>query len=106
MAMRYGYARVSTSKQDYANQVDALKAAGCERIFTEKASAKSTNGRREFDRLMKALSPNDTVVVTKLDRLARSSRDLHTSFTNFKSYPVASYRSARAGATRPPPPAG
>lgn len=75
--MRYGYARVSTSKQDYANQVDSLKAAGCERIFTEKASAKSTKGRPEFDRLMKALSPDDTVVVTKLDRLARSSRDLH-----------------------------
>jgi DNA invertase Pin-like site-specific DNA recombinase len=75
--MRYGYARVSTSKQDYANQVDALKAAGCERIFTEKASGKSTKGRREFDKLMKVLAPDDTVVVTKLDRLARSSRDLH-----------------------------
>ena len=74
--MRYGYARVSTSKQDYAIQVDALKAVGCERIFTEKASGKSTNGRTEFKRLMKALEPGDTVVVTKLDRLARSIRDL------------------------------
>jgi DNA invertase Pin-like site-specific DNA recombinase len=74
--MRYGYARVSTSKQDTSNQVDALKAAGCERIFTEKASGKSTDGRPEFKRLMKALNPGDTVVVTKLDRLARSSRDL------------------------------
>jgi len=55
----------------------ALKAVGCERIFSEKVSGKSTNGRREFDKLMKALSPGDTVVVTKLDRLARSSRDLH-----------------------------
>jgi DNA invertase Pin-like site-specific DNA recombinase len=77
MGMRYGYARVSTSKQDYANQVNALKAAGCERIFTEKASGKSTKGRREFDKLMRALLPDDTVAVTKLDRLARSSRDLH-----------------------------
>jgi DNA invertase Pin-like site-specific DNA recombinase len=75
--MRYGYARVSTSKQDYAIQVDALKGVGCEMIFTEKASAKSTNGRTEFKRLMRALKPGDTVVVTKLDRLARSSRDLH-----------------------------
>jgi DNA invertase Pin-like site-specific DNA recombinase len=75
--MRYGYARVSTSKQDHANQSDALKAAGCERIFSEKASGKSTNGRKEFDKLMKALLPGDTVTVTKLDRLARSSRDLH-----------------------------
>jgi DNA invertase Pin-like site-specific DNA recombinase len=74
--MRYGYARVSTSKQDYALQVDTMKAAGCETIFTEKASGKSTNGRTEFNRLMRALKPGDTVVVTKLDRLARSSRDL------------------------------
>ena len=73
--MRFGYARVSTSKQDYTIQVDALKAAGCETIFTEKVSGKSTN-RTEFKRLMKAINPGDTVVVTKLDRLARSSRDL------------------------------
>jgi DNA invertase Pin-like site-specific DNA recombinase len=75
--MKYGYARVSSNTQDYQAQVDALKAAGCERIFSEKASGKSTNGRREFDKLMKALAPGDTVLVTKLDRLARSSRDLH-----------------------------
>jgi DNA invertase Pin-like site-specific DNA recombinase len=77
MAVKYGYARVSSNTQDYAAQVEALKAAGCERIFSEKASGKSTNGRREFDRLMKSLVPGDTVLVTKLDRLARSSRDLH-----------------------------
>jgi len=53
-----------------------LKAAGCETIFTEKVSGKSTNGRKEFLRLMKALSPGDTVVVTKLDRLGRSTREL------------------------------
>jgi len=75
--MKFGYARVSSGTQDYNGQVEALKAAGCERIFSEKASGKSTNGRREFDKLMRALSPDDTVVVTKLDRLARSSRDLH-----------------------------
>jgi DNA invertase Pin-like site-specific DNA recombinase len=74
--MRYGYARVSTGKQDFELQVEALKAAGCERIFAEKVSGKSTDGRREFQRLMKAINPGDTVVVTKLDRLARSSRDL------------------------------
>jgi DNA invertase Pin-like site-specific DNA recombinase len=75
--MRYGYARVSSNTQDYAAQADALKAAGCERIYSEKASGKSTNGRREFEKLMRALAPGDVVAVTKLDRLARSSRDLH-----------------------------
>lgn len=55
--MRYGYARVSTAKQDHAIQVDALKAAGCARIFTEKVSGKSTDGRTEFKKLMRALEP-------------------------------------------------
>jgi DNA invertase Pin-like site-specific DNA recombinase len=75
--MRYGYARVSSNTQDYAAQVEALKAAGCQKIFSEKASGKSTNGRPEFAKLLKAILPGDVVVVTKLDRLARSSRDLH-----------------------------
>ena len=74
--MKYGYARVSSKAQDYTAQVEALKAAGCDRIFSEKASAKSTNGRPEFAKLLKALLPGDTIMVTKLDRLARSSRDL------------------------------
>ena len=74
--MKYGYAGVSSNTQDHAGQIEALKAAGCERIFREKVSGKSTNGRREFEKLMRALSPGDVVVVTKLDRLARSSRDL------------------------------
>jgi DNA invertase Pin-like site-specific DNA recombinase len=75
--MKYGYARVSSKAQDHAAQVEALKAAGCERIYSEKASGKSTDGRPEFKKLLKALLPGDVVVVTKLDRLARSSRDLH-----------------------------
>jgi DNA invertase Pin-like site-specific DNA recombinase len=63
--------------QDYTAQLEALKAAGCEKIYSEKQSGKSRDARPEFGRLMKALLPGDTVVVTKLDRLARSSRDLH-----------------------------
>jgi DNA invertase Pin-like site-specific DNA recombinase len=75
--MKYGYARVSSNTQDYQAQVDALKAAGCGKIYSEKASGKSTNGRPEFAKLMKAVAAGDTVVVVKLDRLARSTRDLH-----------------------------
>src|SRR5262245_50785140 len=74
--MRYGYARVSSDSQDYAAQVDAPKAAGCERIYSEKASGKSTNGRLELAKLLKRLEIGDVVVVTKLDRVARSARDL------------------------------
>jgi len=74
---KIGYARVSSKTQDYHAQIEALKAAGCEKIYSEKVTGKSTNGRRQFDRLMKALLPGDTVYVAKLDRLARSSRDLH-----------------------------
>jgi DNA invertase Pin-like site-specific DNA recombinase len=75
--MPYGYARVSSNTQDYQAQVEALKSAGCERIYSEKMTGKTTNGRREFDKLMRALLPGDAVMVTRLDRLARSSRDLH-----------------------------
>jgi DNA invertase Pin-like site-specific DNA recombinase len=74
--MKIGYARVSTTAQDHALQVETLKAAGCEKVYGEKRSAKSVDGRPEFKRLMRALNPGDIVVVTRLDRLARSSRDL------------------------------
>lgn len=83
--MKYGYARVSSKAQDYQAQVEALRAAGCEKIFSEKQSGKSRNGRPEFAKLMKALLPGDTVVVTKLDRLARSSRDLHNILHELES---------------------
>jgi DNA invertase Pin-like site-specific DNA recombinase len=70
--MRYGYARVSSGSQDYKTQVEALKAAGCEKL----KSAENTKDRPEFNRLMGAIKPGDTVVVVRLDRLVRSSRDL------------------------------
>jgi DNA invertase Pin-like site-specific DNA recombinase len=75
--MRYGYARVSSKSQDYQGQLDALKAAGCDKIYSEKITGKTTDDRRQFKRLMKDLLPGDIVVVVKLDRLARSGRDLH-----------------------------
>ena len=83
--MKYGYARVSSKAQDYQAQVEALKSAGCEKIYSEKQSGKSRIGCPEFAKLVKALLPGDTVVVTKLDRLARSSRDLHNILHELES---------------------
>jgi DNA invertase Pin-like site-specific DNA recombinase len=71
-----GYARVSASDQDFEAKVERLKAAGCEVVFSEKASGKSTNGRPQLDKAIKSLKPGDTLVTIKLDRLARSIRDL------------------------------
>jgi predicted site-specific integrase-resolvase len=79
VSRKYGYARVSSTTEDFAAQLDALKAAGCERIFSEKMSGKNPDGRPEFGKLMKALLPGDVVVVAKLDRLARSSQGLAQS---------------------------
>ena len=88
--------------QDHAAQVEALKAAGCERIFSEKASGKSTNGRPEFAKLMRALKPGDVVTVVKLDSLARSSRDLQNILHELQEMVAALSRSVRAGATPRP----
>ena len=71
----YGYARVSTKDQSYDDQIEALKEAGCERIFTDKASGKNTN-RPGFEDLMNTRLKGDTVVITKLDRIGRSLQDL------------------------------
>lgn len=72
----YGYARVSTSDQDLGLQEDALRAAGCEVIRSEKRSGTSTEGRTELQTLMEFARKGDTIVVTRIDRLARSIADL------------------------------
>ena len=69
--MLVGYARVSTLDQSPALQIDALRAAGSERIFTETASGADA-GRPELAAALDYLRPGDTIVVWKLDRLARS----------------------------------
>ena len=71
----FGYARVSTADQDLTIQVDALEAAGCETIRSEKLSGSSTK-RPELNTLLEFLREGDEFVVTRLDRFARSSRDL------------------------------
>lgn len=76
MTQTYGYARVSTTEQDLGIQIAALKAAGCTVVRSEKVSGTSTKGRHELDTVLDFLNPGDTLVVTRIDRLARSMRDL------------------------------
>jgi DNA invertase Pin-like site-specific DNA recombinase len=76
MSSLIGYARVSTVDQDCAIQVAALKAAGCHPVRSEQVSGTSRDGRKELDIVLSFLSPGDTLVVTRIDRLARSLLDL------------------------------
>lgn len=71
----YGYARVSTDGQTLDAQLEALKAAGCEKVFQEKVSGARAD-RRQLGRLLAAISSGDVLIVSRLDRLARSTRDL------------------------------
>jgi DNA invertase Pin-like site-specific DNA recombinase len=71
----FGYARVSTRDQDLAAQDAELRAAGCAKVFKEKVSGAKTD-RAELAKAIRQLEPGDVLVVTRLDRLARSTRDL------------------------------
>lgn len=71
-----GYARVSTQDQDYTLQIEQLEKYGCQKIFSEKKSGKDT-GRPELQKCLEFLREGDKLVVYKIDRLARSTRDLH-----------------------------
>lgn len=75
MTMLVGYARVSTQDQNPSLQTDALHAAGCGRVFTEKASG-AQRDRPELTAAISYMRPGDTLVVWKLDRLARSIKQL------------------------------
>jgi DNA invertase Pin-like site-specific DNA recombinase len=72
---KIGYARVSTADQNLDAQVDALTAAGCAKIYSEKASGKLSK-RPELDKALEYLREGDTLVITKLDRLGRSLKNL------------------------------
>jgi DNA invertase Pin-like site-specific DNA recombinase len=71
-----GYARVSSTDQDLSIQVTALRAAGCEVIRAEKRSGTSTQGREELRTVLDFLRKGDVLMVTRIDRLARSIGDL------------------------------
>lgn len=73
---KIGYARVSTTDQDLTGQVETLKAAGCEVVRAEKASGTTREGRSELATVIDFLRPGDVLMVTRIDRLARSIDDL------------------------------
>jgi DNA invertase Pin-like site-specific DNA recombinase len=86
--MIVGYARVSTDGQTLDAQQAALRQTSCERVFSEKVSGAKTD-RQQLARAISALAKGDTLIVTKLDRLARSTRDLLNTLAEI----------AKAGAT-------
>jgi DNA invertase Pin-like site-specific DNA recombinase len=71
-----GYGRVSTTGQDTATQEAKLKAAGCTLIRTETVSGGSRNGRDELASILDFIRPGDLLIVVKLDRLGRNTRDV------------------------------
>jgi DNA invertase Pin-like site-specific DNA recombinase len=85
----YGYARVSTFGQDLTVQRQALRAAGCSVVRAEKASGSRRDGRTELQVLLDFVQPGDTLVVTRIDRLARSLKDLQDIVHELKSRSVA-----------------
>ena len=72
----FGYARVSTADQSTEVQVKALETAGARPVRTEKVSGASRDGRTELESLLDFIREGDTLMVTKLDRLGRSTRDV------------------------------
>ena len=85
--MKRGYARVSTLDQDLGRQIAALKAAGCDKIYSDKISGTKLN-RPSLDRMLLDLQPGDVVVIQKLDRLGRSLHHLIELVNSFQEKEV------------------
>jgi DNA invertase Pin-like site-specific DNA recombinase len=96
--MIIGYARVSTDGQTLDAQHSALAAAGAERVFAEKVSGAVTE-RKALARAIAACGPGDILIVTKLDRLARSTRDLLNTSTLWRRLVRGSSRWRTLGQT-------
>lgn len=82
---KIGYARTSTTDQSLDTQIVALKSAGCGMVRTEQKSGASLEGRPELKTILDFIHPGETLVVTRIDRLARSLSDLQTIVTRLKS---------------------
>lgn len=85
----YGYARVSSVGQDLTVQEQALRAAGCAVIRAEKVTGTRRDGRTELELLLAFLRPGDTLVVTRVDRLARNIKDLQDIVHDLKARGIA-----------------
>lgn len=82
---KIGYAGTSTVEQKHDAQIAALKAAGCGMVRTEQKSGASLNGRSELKTIVDFIHPRETLVVTRIDRLARSLSGLQVIVTHLKS---------------------
>ena len=96
----YGYARVSTRDQDLAGQVAELTAAGCAKVYREKVSGAKAD-RAELAKVLARLEAEDVLVVSRLDRLARSTRDLLNVIAGVSTR-GAGFRSLRMPGRTPP----
>ena len=82
---KIGYARTSTSDQNLDAQIAALRMAGCGMIRTEQKSGATLDGRSELKIILEFIHPGEILVVTRIDRLARSLTDLQTIVTALKN---------------------
>ena len=80
-----GYARVSTTDQDLSLQLETLRKAGCETVRAEKVSGTSTAGRAELATILDFIGKGDVLMVTRIDRLARSIGDLQDIVRTLKA---------------------
>lgn len=85
---KIGYARVSTHSQDLSPQLSALEGAGCEKLFKETASGSKAD-REKFLAMLQYARPGDTIVVWRLDRLARSLKDLISTVTHLNAQDIS-----------------
>jgi DNA invertase Pin-like site-specific DNA recombinase len=88
-ARKYGYARVSTTDQDLTLQYEALNAAGCITVFAEKQTGTSVGKRTQLRTLLDVVQEGDEVIITRIDRLARSMKDLQDIVHELKGKGVA-----------------